>query len=217
MFFMIRPFLGPFLHARPGSSNCRVCSLHPIPLLVEIIGTVFRTGFQIQAVPHYPPMLTLATSDVLASPHSHHFITLRNSPGPMIGPSHSIGCRLSEILSDPARPTSVHHHCRELPIFLSSNVSAVTAFGTTSFPPRPYKQRAECYRDSTTSHIPSPGINSIFCSFTTLPSNLPRISVSARKKLTTATHHPLGRSHSCRPLALHRLALTAEVLRSAPS
>lgn len=133
---------------------CSAFPLHPYPLVVEIIGAAFRTGFRIfcyQAVHHYPPIFTLAT---LVTPHSH--ITLRNLPGPMVGPLDSIGCRLSEILSDPARPTSVHHHRRELPapvrIFLSPNVGAVTAFETTSIPPR---RRAEFYRDSTTSHISS--------------------------------------------------------------
>ena len=127
------------VHARPRSSNCRVLLFSvptaSIPLVVEIIGTAFRTGFP-QAV--LPPSTNLYPGDIRClSP----VITLRNLPGPMVGPSDSIGCRLSEILSDPARPTSVHHlpFASSSSIILSCNVSAVTAFGTTSFPPRPYK------------------------------------------------------------------------------
>jgi hypothetical protein len=54
-----------------------------IPLGVEIIGTAFRTGFQIlynQAAPPPSRIFAVATSGILANPHSHHIITLRNFP-----------------------------------------------------------------------------------------------------------------------------------------
>ena len=51
----------------------RSCCVHAIGN--EIIGTAFRTGFQILYPPGCTPpcpLLILATSDILASPHPHH-------------------------------------------------------------------------------------------------------------------------------------------------
>ena len=86
MFTMIYPFLWFLVfHARPGSSNCRVLIQRSCAHAIgsEIIGTAFRTGFSdslpARCTPPCP-ILTLATSDILASPHPHHLITLRNLP-----------------------------------------------------------------------------------------------------------------------------------------
>jgi hypothetical protein len=170
-----------------------------IPLGVEINRHgPFGPAFRFSAIKLYLTSPTFHPGDIgclsqFSFSPSHHATELA---GPMIGPSHSIGCRLSEILSDPARPTSAPS---SLPRIASQSNIVIQCQGRDSFRddlvflPRPYKRRAECYRDSTASHIPSPGIDNVFCSFTALPSNFPRVSVSAGKKLTTATHHPLGR------------------------
>jgi hypothetical protein len=177
--------------------------LHPYPWRSEINWhSLFGLGFfRILCSHPWPKNLqSLATSDILAGPHSSRYGTFHAKQGTQYRDHrNSIGCRLSEILSDPASPTSVRHQLgRELPvpsaIFCSSPMSrAVTAFRTTLILPRGYGGCAECDRVSATSHIPPPGHDSIFCSFTALPSNHPRVRVSAGKRSQQRkTHHPLG-------------------------
>lgn len=75
-------FFPMFMHD-PGSSNCRVLIQRVHAIGSEIIGTAFPTDLSDSLPPSCTPlcpMLTLATSDILASPHPQHLITLRNFP-----------------------------------------------------------------------------------------------------------------------------------------
>ena len=81
MFTMIHPF--PMFMHDPGSSNCRVLIQRVHAIGSEIIGIAFPTDLSDSLPPSCTPlcpMLTLATSDILASPHPQHLITLRNFP-----------------------------------------------------------------------------------------------------------------------------------------
>jgi hypothetical protein len=214
MFTMIYPFLWflVYVHARPGSSNCRALirrsyCIHAIGS--EIIGTTFSDwAFQLLyqlGAPHRAQSFTLATSDILASPHR---VTELSPPsrGPMTRPSHSIGCRLSEILSDPARPTSVHYRCRELPApvqYFAIQRQDRDSFGEDFDSPQSIQAtRQMLQRLDNQSHTFHQAPTAFFYSFPTLVIESHSSPHLCRKEASTATYlHPFGRSHSFRPSA----------------